>query len=184
MRRRLATLMAVSMFALTLGATPAFADSHVDGHGDHWVILMDTSTNLGVEPYVGTDLGGMLDCSAGHHRSTYTMVSGFLDQVLKVKGSISAEFTPLGPGQVVETWTLRDVRIRSDQTQRTYRVVGSSRAISAFDATGWTSESFVQDVNVQGTRDGRSFRQAGDGNSPMVMVWDRGTCSNLQLGLN
>ena len=63
-------------------------------------------------------------------RSTYTLVSGSLDQVLKVKGAISADFTtPLGPGRFVETWTLSDVKVRSDQTHRTYRVVGSSRAI-------------------------------------------------------
>ncbi len=182
MRRRLATLAAVSLFALTLGAAPAFADSHGAGQGDHWVILIDQSTDLGV--YAGSDMGGMLDCSVGHHRSTYTLVSGSLDQVLEVKGAISADFsTPLGPGRFVETWTLHDVKVRSDQTHRTYRVVGSSRAVTKFDATGYTGASFVQDVRIEGTRDGRSFRQVGL-DWPMKMVWDRGTCSNLQLGLN
>jgi hypothetical protein len=190
MRRRLATLAFVPIFALALGASPALADSrgdnHGDRHGDHWVVV--TQGTMDLSALAGTDFGGMLDCSTSHRTSTYTIVSGFVDQVEMYRGTFDVSGKAQGPGEGVETWTLRDVKVRSDQTGRIYRGVGSSRTTMTWNAGAtldgpFTSGSFVQNVRIEGTWDGRSFRQVGTG-SPMVMVSDHGTCSTLQLGLN
>jgi hypothetical protein len=190
MRHRLATLTAVAMFALTLGAAPAFADSHDDGHGDHWVVVQRTTTDL--KTYPSDVMAMLLDCSTGHRTSTYTLVSGFVDQVEMYRGAMGDATGALiaqGPGVGIETWTLRGVKVRSDQTGRIYRGVGSSRIVMTWDAGAtygdgpFTSGTFAQHVRIEGTRDGRSFKQVGTG-WPMVMVSDHGTCSNMQLGLN
>jgi hypothetical protein len=189
MRRRLATLMAAALLALALGAAPALADGRGDNHESHWVIVNTDTTDLGGA--AGTDLGGMLDCSTAHHLSSYTIVSGFVDQVEMYRGVLDASGLAHGVVQGVETWTLRDVRVKSDQTHRIYRVAGSSRLEvtlkdgATYGAGPFTSGSFVQDVRVGGTRDGRSFTQVlNPNNQTLVMKSDHGTCSNLQVGLN
>jgi hypothetical protein len=189
MRRRLATLIAAAVFALALASAPALASSRGDDHGDHWIIVNSETTDL--SGAAGTDLGGMLDCSAGNHASTYTIVSGFVDQVEMYRGVLDSSGIAQGVVRGVETWTLRDVRVKSDQTHRVYRVAGSSRLAvalkdgAAYGAGPFTSGSFVQDVHVEGTRDGRSFTQVLNPKSQtLVMKSDHGTCSNLQVGLN
>jgi hypothetical protein len=193
MRHRLATFAAVAIFALALGAAPVLADSrgdnHGDRHGDDWVVVFQGTTDMGA--YVGTDLGGMLDCSTTRRDSTYTLVSGFVDQVEKYRGALDPSNVAVGPVEAVETWTLRDAKVRSDQTHRVYRITGSSRVDimvkdgGTLDAGPFISGSFVQEVRVAGARDGRSFTQVMDPKTQIpVMVSDHGTCSNLQLGLN
>lgn len=185
--RRLATLAATAIFALGFSVTPALAGGHTDGHGDHWVVVARTSTDLSYA--AGSDMGGMLDCSTAHHASSYTIVSGFVDQVEMYKGKLDSSGVARGPGEAVETWTLRDVKVRSDQTGRIYQAVGSSRIDftwnkgATYQVGPFTSGSFVQDIQVKGTRDGRSFTQIGV-TWPMAIVSDHGTCSSLQVGMN
>jgi len=186
MRRRLATFMAVSMFALALGASPALAaDSHGDHHG--WLVVARSSTDL--TSYPSDALAWLLDCSTAHHASSYTLIRGFEDNVQMYRGAMNSSGIALGPGEGVETWTLRDVLVRSNQTGRVYEAEGSSRiqltwsAGASLDAGPFTSGRYTQRVTVEGTRDGRSFTQVGT-TWPFTMVSDHGTCSNLELGMS
>jgi hypothetical protein len=187
MTRRLVTLMAVATLALTLSAAPAQARGggghHEDSRGDHWVIVATSTQDL--SDYAGTDMGGMLACGG----SEYTIVSGFIDQVEMYRGKLDASGVAQGPGEAVETWTLRDVKVR-DLAGRVHDGVGSSRAGDTWEkgatygAGPFTSGSFIQSVRIGGTRDGRSFIQVLDPLSQsLVLRWDYGTCANLQVGL-
>jgi len=182
MPRRLATLAAAAMLALALGASPALAESHGDHQGDHWVVVATNTTDL--SDFAGTDMGGMLDCGA----ATYTIVSGFIDQVEMYRGKLDSTGVAQGPGQGVETWTLRDVKL-SDQAGRIYLGVGSARIDvrwndgATYGSGPFTSGSYVQDVRIGGTRDGRSFAQVLDRKTQSLdLKWDHGTCRNLQVG--
>jgi hypothetical protein len=73
MKRRLATLAAVSMFALALGASPAYADSHAD----HWVVILHETTQLA---------GSGMTVACG--RNTYLVTSGSVDQLWLQQGAM------------------------------------------------------------------------------------------------
>ena len=191
MRRRLAALMAASIFALAFSASPTLASGRDGGHGDHWIVVDRTATDL--TSYPAPVLAWMLDCSTAHRASTYTLLSGFVDQVEMYKGSFEGPGNAglaTTPGRGIETWTLRDVKVQSDQTGRIYRAVGSSTVDvtwsngATYGAGPFTRGSFVQDVRVKGTRDGRSFVQALDVTSQsLVLTSEHGSCSNLQIGM-
>jgi hypothetical protein len=176
MRRRLATLAAVSVFALALGASPVFADSHGDGHGDghgdHWVVTRSSSEVTG------------MSVSCGDH--TYVATRGTSDLVVKMKGIVDpATGIATTAGQASETWTLNDVRV-VDGRGRSHHVVGSQQIEGSWPAGAdvygnpggpWYSNSRVVHVRVEGTRDGFSLvaRVLRDGS---YRISTSGTCDN------
>jgi hypothetical protein len=178
MRRRLATLAAVSMFALALSAGPVLADSHGDGHADRWVVLLHQTTDL-------TGSGMTVACG----RNTYAVTSGSVDQLWLQQGAMDDKGFAIGPGRAIETWTLDDVRVQNLDTHRTYRAVGSQQLkatwLDGADIMGdnggpFTGFSDIVDIRIRGTRDGHSLviRQVHD---QMRVLEDSGTCADLQL---
>ena len=179
MRRRLGTLAAMSALALVLNVSPVFASGHADGqdgHDGHWVVMGRDSTAVADYP---------VDC--GH--ATYTVASGTVKSLWLQKGTVDASGIALDAGRGVETWTLSHVRIQNDATHRVYDAVGSMRLEVAWakgadvGAGDFTSGSLTEFVRIEGTRDGRSWVQVLK-NGSFVTVMDRGTCSQLQIGLN
>ncbi len=174
MRRRIATLAAVSVFALALGASPVFADSRGDNHADHWVVSRET-----------TPLTGMsVACGA----NTYTVTSGVENFVVRLKGTLDANGIATTDGQAIETWTLDGVRV-VDQNGRSHHVTAFTQFESSWapganlgaDLGPWTSGSKIQRLRVEGTRDG-FFLTARLLKNGTERVESSGTCPNLWAG--
>ena len=174
MRRRLVTLAAASALALALSAAPVQAAGHGGGHGGAWVVIESDSTPVAGFPIV-----------CGHN--SYTAIQGTADFVWRQKGAMDASGIALEDGQAIETVTLTDVKVRNDTTHRVYRAVGSYRATAAwaagadiFTGVGFTAYRQVENVRIEGTRDGRTWVVELRHGS-FVTMEDRGSCSDLEL---
>jgi hypothetical protein len=162
------------MFVLAFTATPALAASQAAPHGDHSVVTYDSE-----------DLTGLsVECG----RKTYTVTSGTNDSVMRMKGRLDPNGIAIDPGHAIETLTLNNVRV-VDQHGNAHGVVGSLRIdatwlagadLSYYGEGPFTRYSFVEKVQVLGTRDGRSLvmRQLRDGT---LDVEDSGTCTTLYI---
>lgn len=160
MRRRLATLAAVSMFALALGASPVLAGSR-SGHDSHYDVTR----------YPMVILGALISCGSNTYQVTY----GTADVVVGI-GPSASDDVPF-----FETITLRHVWVKNLETDRSYRVVGGTQISGAGEIPDgpFSSYTFVQKIMIAGSHDSADFvgHQTLDGSWSEV---DSGTC--LKVG--
>jgi len=150
--RRLAALAAMSALALALSAAPALAGSQANGHSGWFVYGGGPQPVTGLQETCGDSL--------------YTVVSGTIDSVWQMKGSIDPNTgLAIDNGHGIETWTANNVVV-ADQNGDTHRVVFSRRlegtwhagADVAGDPGGpYTSFSWIEHLQIAGTSDGYSL---------------------------
>lgn len=136
MRRRLATLAAMSALALTPGASPAVAGNQSNGHSG-WVGYGGSSDEV-----AGFELQG--------GGSSYTVVSGTLDSVWQRTGTLDSSGMATTNGHAIETWTANDV-IVMDEDGGSHRVVFTRRMQGTYRA-GW-----IEHLKIAGTSHGYSL---------------------------
>jgi hypothetical protein len=148
MRRRLATLAAMSVLALALSAAPALAGSPATH--DSWL---------------ATDAPGPLPCGA----NTYMLVAGTINQVLREGTSAS------GNVSFTETITAHGVVAENVLTGAFYRVVGVEHFGFLANA-GSGQMTWMFKMQILGTGDSLNvvYRFAADGS---VVEHNVGTCS-------
>lgn len=172
MRRRLVSLAALSVFALTLGAAPALAR----GHADHWVVTHSSMDITGFTVMCGP--------------TTYTVISGTILTSEQLKGTLDStrEFAST-PGAVIETQTLKDVWVTTGH-HKPRAALGSGHleaswlagdlAITPGDpGSPWITFGYAENAYVQGTRDG-IFVVAVLGGGTLDYM-QSGNCTDLHL---
>jgi len=125
MRRRIATLAAMSVLALAFGATPALAGNPAQH------VSIDATQN---DPIV---------CAG----ATYTIVSGTLDVTYRFGSSTSGNTSDR------QTWTTQDIVVE-DQAHTPYRAVGTIHVGATSNATtGGSEQIYMWKVQMLGTAD-------------------------------
>jgi hypothetical protein len=149
MRRRIATLAAMSVFALALGATPALAGSPAVH------LSWDAASN-----------NPPIHCGA----STYTVMSGTIDAVVHQGASAS------GNTNYAATFRSSNVVVQ-DQNLVSYRTVGAEHSGVTFNiTTGRSQDIVVFKLRVVGTGDSLNviLRTMPNGD---FNIFGPGTCS-------
>lgn len=149
MRRRLATIAAMSALALTLGASPAVAGNQSNGQSP-WVVYGGSSDEV---------VGFELQCGG----SSYVVVSGTLDSVWQRAGTLDASGMATTNGHAIETWTANDV-IVMDEDGGSHRVVFTRRMQGTYRAGSYPEDegpfasfSWIEHLKIAGTSDGYSL---------------------------
>jgi hypothetical protein len=149
MRRRLATLAAMSALALTLGASPAMAGNQSNGQSG-WVVYGGSSDEVA---------GFELHCGG----SSYTVLAGTLDSIWQRTGTLDSSGMATTNGHAIETWTANDVVVM-DEDGGSHRVVftrrmqGTYRVGSYPEADGpFANFSWIEHLTIAGTSDGYSL---------------------------